>query len=255
MSEKEMEGFIDRLQDASRDGRPMEGASEEEQQMAALWDDLGELGGELAEERELVSDFKDKLDAYRSGWSAALEAESTVADSKGKERSAFRAGLSYVLTAGVAAVLVLGGVMANSFFQKTDTLQAELRATQETLALSLLDQPSASKRLAGLATLSKIEHPSVRLRESLLKTFDSDTNLNVRLAAVTALQALPREEALGVLLERMEREASPIVQIEILRQVLNLVGEDSEGVLTQRIESMEMQPRVRSFWDENNQSI
>ncbi len=255
MSEKNIEAFIDRLQGESRDGRSVEGASEEEQQLVALWDDLGELGGEVAEDRELVSDFRDKLDAYRSGWSAALEAEQPVADRKVKGRSTLGAGLSYALAAGAAAILVLGGVMVSSFIEKTDTLQAELRKTQETLALSLMDQPSASKRLAGLATVSKIEQPSQRLRESLLRTFDSDSNLNVRLAAVNALQALPRQEALVVLLERMEREASPIVQIEILRMVLNLVGEDSEGALTQRIESMDMQPRVRSFWEKNNQSI
>jgi HEAT repeat protein len=151
--------------------------------------------------------------------------------------------------------MVFAGFVAQSFMERTDQLQAELRQTQETLALSLLEQSSAPKRLAGLATVSKIDQPSSRLRESVVRTFDSDSNLNVRLAAVTALRALPREEALAVLLERMESEGSPIVQIEILRQVLNLVGDGSDSVLVERIGKMNMEPRVRTFWEENNQSI
>lgn len=250
-----MEAFIDRLQDESREGGPVDGASEEEQQIAMLWDDLGELAGTPKQNKELVSDFQHKLDMYRSGWDAALQnGQEGFSKPKG-ERSRIWSVASYGLVAGIAAVFVFAGFMTHSFIQKTDTLQAELRQTQETLAISLLEQPSAPKRLAGLATVSKIDQPSARLRESLVKTFDSDTNLNVRLAAVTALQALPREEALSVLLERMESEASPIVQIEILRQVLNLVSEESDGNTVKRIESMQMEPRVRIFWDKNNQSI
>ncbi|MDQ8196850.1 hypothetical protein QEH56_01760 [Pelagicoccus enzymogenes] len=255
MKEEEMEAFIDRLQSGSREARSPEGMDEEKLQMAALWDELADLGETPEQNRELVSDFQDKIDAYLSGWDAALRNGSSEPLERRGAASSWSAFFRYGLVAGVAAAMVFAGVVAQSFMARTDQLQAELRQTQETLALSLLEQSSAPKRLAGLATVSKIDQPSSRLRESVVRTFDSDSNLNVRLAAVTALRALPREEALAVLLERMESEGSPIVQIEILRQVLNLVGDGSDSVLVERIGKMNMEPRVRAFWEENNQSI
>ncbi|EDY80626.1 hypothetical protein VDG1235_242 [Verrucomicrobiia bacterium DG1235] len=255
MNEKEMKAFVDRLRASNEPIGIDENLSDEEQQLAAIWDDLGELKEPEAVDNGLVSDFQDKLDAYRLGWDAALDKEGVGEASSERRRSPFWSVVSYGLVAGAAAVFALAGFVAHSYMERTDTLQAELRATQETLALSLLDESSASKRLAGLATVSKISEPSEQLRKSVVHAFDTDANINVRLAAVAALQALPREEALAVLLERMEKEASPIVQLEILRQVLNLVEEGSQDELVERLEAMPMEPRVKTFWDANNQRI
>ncbi|MBK1876910.1 HEAT repeat domain-containing protein [Pelagicoccus mobilis] len=251
MKDQEKKAFIDRL----RKGQELIDPSREEKEIASLWDQLGELDEPAQVDEESVSDFQDKLVQYRQGWQAALDKEREIAPATAGGQRPVWVAFSYGLVACVAAVLAIGGYAGFNFVQRANDLEAELRSTQETLALSLLEQSSPSKRLAGLATVSKIGEPSPVLRESVVRTFDGESNLNVRLAAVSVLSLLPREEALSVLLARLERESSPVVQLEILRQVVELVGEDSDADLSERIESIPMEPRVRSLWEEKFKGI
>lgn len=251
MKDQEKKAFIDRL----RKGQELVDPSQEEKELAQLWDQLGELDEPGLADKGAVSDFQDKLDQYRMGWQAALDRESESEQVRGGGKRPVWVAFSYGLVACVAAVLAVGGYAGFNFVQRTKALEEELRNTQETLAMSLLEQPSASKRLAGLATVSKIGSASPRLQESVVRTFDEESSLNVRLAAVSVLSLLPRDEALSVLLARLERESSPVVQLEILRQVVELVGEDANADLSKRLESIPMEPRIRALWENKIKGI
>jgi len=251
MKDQEKKAFIDRL----RKGQELVDPTPEERELALLWDQLGGLDEPIQEEGEYVSDFQDKLVQYRQGWQAALDREAERNQAPQGNRHSLWVAMSYGMVACVAAMLVIGGYAGFGFVQRHKELEAELRSTQETLAMSLLEQPSAAKRLAGLATVSKMGQTSPALRDSLVRTFDDETNLNVRLAAVSVLSLLPREEALSVLLARLERERSPAVQLEILRQVVELVGEGQEMDLGKRIETIPMEPRIRALWERKIKGI
>lgn len=251
MKDQEKKAFIDRL----RKGQELVDPSKEETELAGLWDKLGALDEDREEDLEAVSKFQDKLSQYQMGWQAALEKEDERTSRSGQGRRSMWVALSYGLVACVAAMVAVGGYAGFNFVQRTSELEAELRSTRETLALSLLEQSSPSKRLAGLATVSKISEPSPLLRASVVRTLDGESNLNVRLAAVSVLSLLPREEALSVLLARLERESSPVVQLEILRQVAEIVGEEADASVSRRLESMPIEPRVRTLWEEKFKGI
>lgn len=250
MNEKEIEEFVDRLTKSGDGKHEISGA--EEQGLADLWSELGELKKEPEANDKIVSDFTDKLNLYRQGWESGVSAEKKSNSTSGSSASPFRKFLFYGIAAGFAAMLILSGQWVLS---KAGTLEAELAATRETLAFALLEQSSAPKRLAGLQAVSLISKPSARLRRTLVQTLDTDSNLNVRLAAVSALRALPREDALAILLERVGSEASPLMQLEILRQALLVVERDGQNALIERLGAMPLAPRVKSYLENTNLSI
>lgn len=254
MSNKEKEHFIDQLDRVGKGGTDRSGMGEEEREIAEVWDQLGELEGTSQRDEELVFRFQEKLEAYKEGFgreetnTVAASGEST---SGGRLVSFFR----YTAVAGVAAMLALCGYIALTQSKRSDQLEQQLAATQETLALALLEQPSAPKRLAGLAAATQVQQPSDRLRATMVRTFDSDTNLNVRLAAVSAIATLPKEQALAVLLERMEHEESPLVQAEILRQVVGLVDNGSNSQVLDQIQHMQLEPKLRTALETRQNKI
>lgn len=256
MSEKDMKSFIDSLDRAKSGECGKEGLSEEEQQIATVWEQLGELDPVESENESIVSEFQHKLEAYKQGFAEA-EKRTISHDQERKKETAspIVAFFRYASVAGVAAVLALCGYIAISQTDRNRELEKRLANTQETLAFALLEQPSAPKRLAGLAAATEVRQPSDRLLATMVRTFDSDTNLNVRLAAVSAIATLPKEQALAVLLERMEHEESALVQAEILRQVVALVDNGSNSAVLKQLESMHLEPRLRTALDSKNDRI
>lgn len=254
MSEKDMERFIDGL-DLGGNGRSVkDGQNREERELALLWDELGNLGSQPVGDPKLVSRFQDKLEAYTSGLSEGKRARGKEGE-LGRNESRFVSFFRYCVVAGIAAVLALTVFIAYQQYDRNGKLEDELNRSRESLALALLEQGSAAKRLAGLTTASQVVSPSDRLRDSMVRAFDSDTNLNVRLAAVSALTALPRETALALLLERMENESSPLVQYEILNKVLELVDDGSESRVMTRLSELALEPRVRSALVKRDEKI
>jgi len=63
---------------------------------------------------------------------------------------------------------------------------------KQMVMLSLLKQQSASERLRGVNWSYQIEQPDEQVLSALLRALDSDPNVNVRLAAVDALQQFAR---------------------------------------------------------------
>ena len=57
-------------------------------------------------------------------------------------------------------------------------------------ALSLLQQQSASDRLRGVSYSYQMDKGDVQIREALLETLNSDSSVDVRLAAVDALRRM-----------------------------------------------------------------
>lgn len=255
MSEKEMQDFIDSL-DTSGSGKSVrDSQSQEERELASLWDELGEIDAPVVSDERLVSDFRDKLKAYEEGLAAGQRSEAEVVVSKKETVSPLVSFFRYVSVAGAAAVLALACFIAWQQSVRTEELERELDRSREALAMALLDEGSAPKRLEGLEAASQVMRPSAALRASMVRTFDADTNVNVRLAAVSALKSLPREEAISILLERMEHESSPLLQMEMLRQVMELVDPSSESAVVKRLNEMPLEPRVKSALKAENERI
>ncbi len=97
------------------------------------------------------------------------------------------------------------------------TLRTEMRGLREMVALSLLQQTSASERLRGVSYCSTLERPDSEVLRALLRTLNLDPSVDVRLAAIDALKRYRAEPAVNKgIVEALSRPQSPLVQISLL---------------------------------------
>lgn len=128
------------------------------------------------------------------------------------------------------------------------SLRQEVRSLREVVALSLLDQQSASERLRGIRYSTAMERADPEVVDALSRTLRSDPSVGVRLAAADALRRFPlpdaaRESAWQLL----ERDDSPLVQIA----VIDLLATRKDPAVRARLETLQhragLDPNVRDY--------
>ena len=121
------------------------------------------------------------------------------------------------------AILVVGFFAGNKLItsdSNTDTeVMAAKQETQEVrsqLVLTLLDQPSANKRLQAVNEVNKLDKVTDKIIKALFSTLNNDENVNVRLSAIEALKNyIHISEVREGLVASIINQKSPIVQIEL----------------------------------------
>ncbi len=153
--------------------------------------------------------------------------------------------------AAALALLVVGlgagyGIRGLGGGQQVADLRAEVRDMRQTMALSLLDQPSAVERLQGVSYTQKIDRPDTRTIGALIRTLDSDPNVNVRLAAVDALYLF--RNAQGVkesLTATLIRQQAPLVQVALIDLLVEVREHRAADALKALIEGGKLDPAVK----------
>jgi hypothetical protein len=111
---------------------------------------------------------------------------------------------------------------------EVDQLRQELRDMRELVTLSLLQQQSASERLKGISWSYQMPRPDEQILTALLDTLNSDPNVNVRLAAVDALQKYTDQPSVRKsLLLSLLRQESPLLQIALIDLMVQLQEKQS----------------------------
>jgi anti-sigma factor ChrR (cupin superfamily) len=125
-------------------------------------------------------------------------------------------------------------------------LRDEVGGLRELLTLSLLQQQSASERLRGVSWSSQVTQPEETVLSALLQTLNSDSNVNVRLAALEALQKFSSvQEVRQGLLHALERQKSPLVQIMLIDWLVENKERQAINVLIRMRDEPKVQPKVR----------
>ena len=85
------------------------------------------------------------------------------------------------------------------------------------LAMSLIQQQSASDRLRGVDWSNRIDQPGTDIVAALVDTLLHDPNVNVRLAAVDALKRFSRQDDVREGMARaLSDRTSPLLQIAVI---------------------------------------
>jgi hypothetical protein len=125
-------------------------------------------------------------------------------------------------------------------------LQEEVRSTRQLVALTLLQQQSASERLKGVDFSYRIPQPEPEVLSALLQTVDNDQNVNVRLAAVDALHRSSNNDMVRRgLVEALPKQQSPMVQMALIEAVTDLHEKDAAGMLQKVAEDPHANQAVR----------
>jgi anti-sigma factor RsiW len=200
--------------------------------------------------------FQSMLESYQEGrWEKA---------SLASERNRFL-GLSDLvhwlrtptLSAAWACLLLVAAFLAGRYIDRTSIdrdkrlaeMQAELHSTRQLVALSLLQQQSANQRLEGVSWSTRVA-PDPQVLDALQHTLRYDSNVDVRLAALEALSRYgSRREVSRGLVESLESPQSPLVQVELIKTLVELRESSAVAPLKRLQQSPGLDPTVRKQAD------
>ncbi|HEV8629501.1 MAG TPA: hypothetical protein VGV61_04220 [Thermoanaerobaculia bacterium] len=222
-------------------------------EMEALWKRLGALA-DAAPSGVLRRDFAAVLAGYREGMGG--RATTVAAPAPPGRVAPFRRRSTrrrvYQLGYGLAALLagMVLGVLGRQRTQggEMSEMRAELRSLRQDVALSMLQQTSASARLEGVSVGAQVARQDPELLAALLDTLATDPSPNVRLAAVDALASRAAEPAVQQQLAlALSKEASPLVQIAMADALLSADGARARRLVAPLASSPGVRQEVRQY--------
>lgn len=147
------------------------------------------------------------------------------------------------------AILVIGIVLGNTMGRQSGEvaqLRGEIYNMRQLVTLSLLQQQSAGDRLQGVNWSYRVEQPDTAVLSALLTTVNHDPNVNVRLAAVDALRNFSDSPvARKGVMQALAKQTSPLVQIAILDQIVELREKSAITPIKSLISAPDLNPEVK----------
>jgi hypothetical protein len=192
----------------------------EVEDLGSVWRGL-DLMPAAEPEPGLRARFLEMLTAYRLGMQQAALV---------KERGAWSRRLlewwprQPVWQAAISVALLLLGLfggreiaLPHGGAPEVTQLKGEVENLRQLVALSLLQEQSASSRLRGVAFSSQMERPDSQVENALLYAMNHDANVNVRLSAVDALDRYAgASQVRQALIDALPMQDSPLVQIALI---------------------------------------
>jgi hypothetical protein len=156
--------------------------------------------------------------------------------------------VQFALSAGCLAI----GLAAGHFFSGGNAsadvaeLRKEIGNMRQLVTLSLLEQQSASERLRGVTWSYRTEPSDVEVLSALLRTINTDTNVDVRLAAVDAVRNFGNNSvARKGLVQALARQRSPLVEIAIVDTLTDLRAREAIPQFEQILAEEDLDINVR----------
>jgi anti-sigma factor RsiW len=149
-----------------------------------------------------------------------------------------------------SAALLIFGVFIGTRVNKEVTpahpdeiaaMHAELTNMRQLVALSMLQQQSASERLQGVSWSGLEAHLDPQIQSALLHTLRYDGSVDVRLAALDALSRHASQpqvrKSIG---DALQEQQSPLVQVALIDQLAEWRDPDA----TQRLRNFQQTPNL-----------
>lgn len=149
-----------------------------------------------------------------------------------------------VLTIGLAAGLHINRISITK--NEIVNLQTDIDQLRQTVMTSLLNQSSVSERINGLSMTGRLESVNQQFLSTLLLLLNSDSNVNVRLAAVNALSKYANDEYVrNELVKSLGLQSSPLIQISLIDLLSSLREYDSYSALMRIIDNPDSNNHVK----------
>ena len=162
---------------------------------------------------------------------------------------------SWIPKLSVAAVLIVLGFIGGTVLQKNTSggdvkiLADEVSGLKELMMISMLEKESATDRLKAVSLSEEIQGPSKKVTEALFKTLNSDPSVNVRLAALDALQNYSKSPVVREgLVRAIAQQESPLVQVALAELMVTMQEKSSvkelKKILQQKSTPKEVKQRI-----------
>jgi len=166
----------------------------------------------------------------------------------------WRSAFAPPLASALAACLLLVGFIIGEHYSTVRqpnnpqivSLEAEITNLRQLVALSLLEQQSASQRLQGVNYSTQVERPDPEIASALLHALRFDNSVDVRLAALDALKRYKDDRQVRAgLLTALQDQQSPLVQIALIDLFVEIREQDAKDRLRRIEQDTKMNPAVR----------
>jgi anti-sigma factor RsiW len=221
-------------------------------EVVALWKKLATLPDEqpspAARER-----FDAMLHAWQSGRAETLAAVKRPA--LGSIFDWLRSPVGAVawslalLALGAFIGMQLGGTKSSS--QDLAAMHSELAGMRQLVALSMLQQESASQRLEGVSWTRREDRLDPQVLSALKHTLRYDPSVDVRLAALDALSrhAALQPQVRSSVFDALQEQQSPLVQVALIDQLVEWRDPQAAQHLEKLRQSPNLNPTVRQRAD------
>jgi hypothetical protein len=188
--------------------------------------------------------FLDVLRAYEAGMSTAQPSQPKARVIEFPRHPVWRVA--------IAAGLLVAGVALGRFQMRPGggnevaQLKGQIEGLRQMVALSLLQQQSPSARMRGVTYSEQMSRPDREVVDALLFAVKNDSNVNVRLSAVDALQKFAADpQVVPGILDSITGQESPLVQIALVDMLVQLDARQASGTLTRLEKDNSLDPMVR----------
>jgi anti-sigma factor RsiW len=131
-----------------------------------------------------------------------------------------------------------------------EEMRQELTATRQMVALSMLQQQSASQRLEGVSWSRRLQQPDPQVLNALFHTLRFDSSVDVRLASLDALSRYAGQpEVRRELVDALQARQSPLVQIALIDLLVDLHDSNAVPQLKRFQQDPKVDPTVRKRVD------
>ena len=144
--------------------------------------------------------------------------------------------------------LQLGNGKSNA--QDLASMHTELTNMRQMVALSMLQQQSASQRLEGVTWTRREEHLDPQVLSALMHTLRYDPSVDVRLAALDALSRhAAQPQVKKTVVDALQEQQSPLVQVAVIDQLVDWRDADAAPRLEKLRQLPNLNPTVRQRAD------
>ena len=155
--------------------------------------------------------------------------------------------------AALAAGLLLGGILLGRYAgqpspanPEISQLRGQVENLRQMVALSMLQQQSPSARMRGVTYTEQMSQPDRQVAQALLEAIKGDSNVNVRLSAVDALQKFAADPAvIPGMVDAIPAQEEPLVQIALIDMLVQLNARSAQGGLERLSKDPKLQEVVR----------
>jgi hypothetical protein len=195
--------------------------------------------------------FMEVLEAYKAGAGQPSELPKTSA---GPNRMPAWLPAAPVWQLALAASLLIGGIFLGRYqagpqapvsVPEVAQLKGEVESLRQLVALSMLQQQSPSARLRGVSYSEAMTQPDRQVEDALLYAVNHDSNVNVRLSAVDALQKFATPPVIRAMVDAIPVQESPLVQIALLDMLVQLNAKSAAPLLTRLSQDAQVDEVVR----------
>lgn len=127
-----------------------------------------------------------------------------------------------------------------------DSLSAQIREMKQSMAISLLENPSASERIRAVSYTNEIVKANKQVIDALLETLNDDPNVNVRLVTLEALVKFANQPAVRQgLVQSIANQESPLVQSAIADVMVKLQEKRSVKSFRELLQKPDLNDAIR----------